>query len=185
MPICFLCNYFFLNIKLLCKHFIIGHPIHNFFECSCAEINCNRTFHLINSFRKHLAVHIINKPFELVHSSVNLINNSNNSVTLNNVDIVKPLFITNDSELNDSCTLDNYASKFLASLYSNPQVPRNVVQTVVDGISNIFNNIHHILKNKASNLLLNGNISNDCFNHFNSTLEVVEHPFTDLNTEYK
>jgi len=62
MPISFICNQPSLNIQLLCKHFIICHPDYNFIEYSCAEISCNRSFHLINSFKKHLATHIINEP---------------------------------------------------------------------------------------------------------------------------
>jgi len=80
---------------------------------------------------------------------------------------------------------ENYASKLLASLYSNPQIPRNVVQTVVNDMTSIFDNIHHTLKIRVSKLLSDGNISIECFNHFNSILDIIENPFSDLNTEYK
>jgi len=90
-----------------------------------------------------------------------------------------------DTELNDCLLEENYASKLLASLYSNPQIPRNVVQTVVNDMTSIFDNIHHTLQRRVSKLLSNGNISIECFNHFNSILDIIEHPFSDLNTEYK
>eukprot|EP00102_Acyrthosiphon_pisum_P012464 XP_008181629.1 PREDICTED: uncharacterized protein LOC103308990 [Acyrthosiphon pisum] len=79
----------------------------------------------------------------------------------------------------------NSVENFLASLYANPQVPRNVVQTVVKDMKNIFNGIHQTLKNSTIKLLSEGNISNESFNHFNNILEVLEEPFTDLGTEYK
>jgi len=90
-----------------------------------------------------------------------------------------------DTGSNDCLLEENYVSKFLASLYSNFQIPRNVVQTVVNDITPIFDNIHHILQRRVSKLLSDGNISIECFNHFNSILDIIEHPFTDLNTEYK
>lgn len=79
----------------------------------------------------------------------------------------------------------NSVDHFLASLYANPQVLRNVVQTVVKDMKNIFNGIHLTLKNSTIKLLSEGNISNESFNHFNNILEVLEEPFTDLGTEYK
>lgn len=79
----------------------------------------------------------------------------------------------------------NSVENFLASLYANPQVPRNVVQTVVKDIKNVFNGIHQTLKNSTIKLLSEGNISNKSFNHFNNILEVFEKPFTDFGTEHK
>lgn len=42
---------------MLCKHFQIKHTTHNFLSYNCIEDNCNRSFHLLNSFKKHLATH--------------------------------------------------------------------------------------------------------------------------------
>lgn len=93
MPICFICNQPSLNIQLLCKHFIICHPDHDFVEYSCAEIDCNRSFHLINSFKKHLATHIINEPLLLL--------------TPPNIDSVNQSSLSPDSS-NNACTSNKW-----------------------------------------------------------------------------
>lgn len=41
----------------------------------------------------------------------------------------------------DNVVATNSVDNFLASLYANPQVPRNVVQTVVKDMKNIFSSI--------------------------------------------
>lgn len=121
-----------------------------------------------------------------VNKSSSSPDSSNNPCTSNNMDIPTPLTSSIiDTELNDCLLEENYASKLLASLYSNPQIPRNVVQTVVNDMTSIFDNIHHTLQRRVSKLLSNANISIECFNHFNSILDIIEHPFSDLNTEYK
>jgi len=99
--------------------------------------------------------------------------------TSNNMDIPTPLtsFII-DTGSNDCLLEENYVSKFLTSLYSNSQIPRNVVQTVVNYITSIFDNIYHILQRRVSKLLSDGNISIECFNHFNSILDnIIKHLF--------
>lgn len=54
---CFICKESFLLISELCKHFKIKHVIHDFKEHTCVELNFNRSLHLLNSFKKHLASH--------------------------------------------------------------------------------------------------------------------------------
>ena len=155
MPICFICNQPSLNIQLLCKHFIICPPYHDFIEYSCAEIGCNRSFHIINSFKKHLATHIINEPLMLLKPpNIDSVikcslspDSSNNACTSNNMDSPTPLTSSIiDTGLNDCLLEENYASHLLASLYSNSRIPRNIGQTVVNDMTSIFDNIHHTLQ---------------------------------------
>lgn len=86
---------------------------------------------------------------------------------------------TTETDGNNCSVKEHNVSTFLASLYSNPQVPRNIVQTIVDDMSLLFDGIHHTLKSSISKLRLDGSISNENFDNLNSMLE---HPFHDLNT---
>lgn len=199
MPICFICKlhfshptHSFLSISLLCKHFQIKHSDYNFTFYDCAEVNCLRSFHLLNSLKKHLASHISVEEIstQTQHINSNCVTNSlpeqsdKNIIntSLDNMSSILPESIPIPGT--DNCVSVN-VDNFLASLYANPQVPRNVVQTVVKDVKNIFSDVHQTLKKNINKLLLEGNISHESFNHFNNTLEVLEEPFTDLCTEYK
>ncbi|KAF0706641.1 SAM domain-containing protein, partial [Aphis craccivora] len=166
--------------SLLSDLSIIESSQHN----NCAEINCNRSFHLINSFKKHLATHIINEPpillkppnTDSVNKSSLSPDSSNNPCTSNNMDIPTPLTSSIiDTELNDCLLEENYASKLLASLYSNPQIPRNVVQTVVNDMTSIFDNIHHTLQRRVSKLL--SNVPVNCTQQFIPMRHVLQNFF--------
>ncbi|CAI6369501.1 unnamed protein product [Macrosiphum euphorbiae] len=197
MPTCFVCKQCLLSIPLLCKHFTICHPDYDFLEYTCSENDCNRTFHLINSFKKHLATHKDYNPCSKVKSprvtsgdncSSSVNNNCSSStlnVCINNGIETSYTPFEKDPSANNCSIQEDYVSSFLSKLYANPLVPRNVVQTIVDDMSLIFDGLDHTLRSSVSKLLMDGNISNECFDHFNSILEVVKHPFNDLNTEYK
>jgi len=88
MPICFICKQYLSSIKNLSKHFQFKHSSHDFSMYICAENDCDRSFHLLNSFKKHLSTHM--------------------SRTLSH-DSTSPL-ITNTSMVVNNCTL---ASNFI------------------------------------------------------------------------
>lgn len=146
---------------MLCKHFQIKHTSHNFFSYNCIEDNCNRSFHLLNSFKKHLATHV---PIET--STPIQQNDSTNTITNSlpleqcNTDTLPIIgsLVTSSSlsgiNINSSVTENNTVEKCISSLYANPQVPRNVVQKIVEDMKNIFNSIKHNLKNDTNKLLL-------------------------------
>lgn len=196
MPTCFVCKQCLLSIPLLCKHFTICHPDYDFIEYTCSENDCNRTFHLINSFKKHLATHKDYNPCSKVKSprvtsgdncssSVNNCSSSTLNVCINNGIETTYTPFEKDPSGNNCSIQEDYVSSFLSKLHANSLVPINVVQTIVDDMSLIFDGLNHTLRSSVSKLLMDGNISNECFDHFNSILEVVKHPFNDLNTEYK
>jgi len=76
---------------------------------------------------------------------------------------------------------------FLASLYSNSQIPRNVVQEVMDGINEIIGGITNTLKKGILELSIDKNeIScGDFFEYFNSAIDNIDKTFMNLDTEYK
>ncbi|KAE9543677.1 hypothetical protein AGLY_002073, partial [Aphis glycines] len=187
---------FIKSVSLGHGHFTICHPDYDFFEYTCSENDCNRTFHLINSFKKHLATHKHYNPCSKVKSP-SVASGDNCSTSVNNNCSSSTLNLCSNNGIETSYTpfekdtrgnncyiQEDYVCSFLSKLYSNPQVPRNVVQTIVD-MSLIFDGINHTLRSSVSKFLLDSNISNECFDHFNSILEVVKDPFNDLNTEYK
>jgi hypothetical protein len=85
----------------------------------------------------------------------------------------------------NNCFCENTIEKCVASLYANPQIPRNVVQTVVEDMLNIFDNVHKTLKTKTDKLLVDGHISKESFDHYINILDEFGHPFSNLGTEYK
>lgn len=59
MPTCNICNEIYATSKALITHLKIVHGCHNESIFQCAELNCNRLFSSLNSFRKHLKTHVV------------------------------------------------------------------------------------------------------------------------------
>lgn len=77
MPSCFICKESFPLISALCKHFQIKHATHDFVEYTCIELNCDRSFHLLNSYKKHLATHLKDT---LMSESLSDVNSSGSNI---------------------------------------------------------------------------------------------------------
>lgn len=174
MPSCYICKDLFPTIPLLCKHFQIKHATHDFIEYICVEGDCNRSFHLLNSFKKHLKMHVSHTLLSIVKENSNVnVSAENNISSVNSSGCFVNLSPMGIEMPSTSDTLaDNYIGKFLASLYSNAQIPRNVIQLVIEGIKNSLVN---------SNLIIPPYISN----HINSVFQDIDNTFLNLNTEYK
>jgi len=74
---------------------------------------------------------------------------------------------------------DTHIGKFLASLYSNAHIPRNVIQLIIEGMVGVIEGIKQSLLNSSSTIPLN--ISD----HIKSVFENIDTTFSKLNTEYK
>jgi hypothetical protein len=133
MVSCFICNQTFSTIQIFIKHFEYKHFSHNFSIYYCAERDCNRSFNLLNSFKKHLSSHIKHLTIkstsnnEIIHSPSSSTSNllcvdSNNIVAVNSLHASNPELELPILPIN----------KFVSSLYSNSQNPRNIVQEVMD-----------------------------------------------------
>lgn len=124
------------------------HKDYYFFEYTCSENDCNRTFHLINSFKKYLATHSFHStlyPCSKVKSP-RVTSGDNCSSSVNNC---------NSSTLNLRCNNGIETSytpfeKDTSGNNCNIQVPRNVVRTIVDDMSLIFDGINHTLRSSVS-----------------------------------
>lgn len=187
MPLCFICKKSSPNIGSLCKHFQYKHANHNFIEYIYVENQCNRSYYLLNSFKKHLAtIHYTQKPKlenniqtsyddnDLV--SLNILNsNVNTSTDLTDLPSIQHLPVNNcNPNINE-----HQIQQFLASLYANSQIPRNVIQTFTEGITNIIKGIEGSLMNCPIEIPTN------IINHITTTFQCFYSNFTNLNTEYK
>jgi len=193
MPICFICKQHLSSIKNLKKHFQFKHSTDDFSMYICAENDCNRSFHLLNSFKKHLSTHMS----ETVSNVSTSLVNSFSSIVVNNCSIdsncIAPVNNTFFNSLasdiltgfNNPSVIENHYSTLMASLYSNPQVPGNVVQTVVEGINNIVGGIKNSLINTTSQLLADDNISTNIYESLNLKINNIDNSFTCFSTEYK
>lgn len=186
---CFICKESFLLISELCKHFQIKHVTHDFKEYTCVELNCNRSFHLLNSFEKHLATHltdaliptVIDKSNIVTSVVINLCPDKNSKSSTNPFHIIAemPNSATALDNFDDFRLTDNHIGKFLASLYSNAQIPRNVIQLVIEGMADIIEGIKNSLLN------CNLKIPHDISNHIESVFKNIDSTFSNLKTEYK
>lgn len=180
MVSCFICNQTFSTIQILIKHFS-----HNFSIYYCAEKYCNRSFHLLNSFKKHLSSHIKHLTiestcnYEIIHSPSPSTSNllcvdSNNIVAVNSLQAL-------------NAELELPINKFVSSLYSNAQIPRNVVQEVMDGINEIIIGITDTLKNSILEFSADNEEINreDFYDYFKCEINKIDKTFTNLDTEYK
>jgi len=189
MPTCFICKESFPIISTLCKHFQIKHATHNFVEYICIELNCDRSFHLLNSYKKHLATHLKyalistvieeSTVFTSVNESLFYVNSSGSNINSLPIPPQNCISTTVLDNFYDFRLTDNHIGKFLASLYSNPQIPRNVIQLILEGMTGIIEGIKQSLLN--SNLIIPHNI----FDHIKSVFENIDTTFSNLNTEYK
>lgn len=188
MVLCFICKQTFSTVKILIKHFQYKHFSHNFSIYYCAEKDCNRSFHLLNSFKKHLSSHI--KHLTVESTCKNYLIGSQSLSTSN------PICIANSSNVNDNIPQLSNAeraqpelpiNKFVSSLYSNAQIPRNVVQEVMDGVNEIITGITNTLKKSIIEFSAAKNEiqCEDFYEYFNYEINKIDKAFANLDTEYK
>jgi len=112
---------------------------------------------LLNSFKKHLATlltdtlipTVIDKSNIVTSVDINLCPNKNSKSSTNPFHIFAemPNSATALDNFNDLRLTDNHIGKCLASLYSNAQIPRNVIQLVIEGMADIIEDIKISLLN--------------------------------------
>lgn len=100
-------------------------------------------------------------------TTINNLTFEHNNADKNFIDSSDPNIFILESVPN-SCLIQNSIEKLLATLCANPQIPRNVVQTIVVNMINIFDTVYQTLKNSTNKLLLESKMSNVSFNNFNN-----------------
>jgi len=185
MPSCFLCKLKLNSINTLFTHFNFQHSYNTFDTFHCAEEGCSRSFNLKNSFRKHLQKHILDEEPHPSTSKTELRNNfpsdhSNDFFpgspnTANKTKIIDPAEILKKSIAN-----------FIASLYSSPIIPRNIIQIVVDGVEQIFSEgIVIFIKNYAEQVLKKNIMPENYYSMFIGVGNIIENAFICFKTEHK
>jgi hypothetical protein len=102
---------------------------------SCASTGCLRTFQIFNSYRRHyLKNHsVLNDPLQ---------SSTSKNVGDHSEDISDSLQNFSTESSNDfdnlSIPLGDSLAQFTSALYANPQVPLNIVDTVFNGVKDIF-----------------------------------------------
>lgn len=149
MPICAICYLSFQDIKNLLIHFKLIHNLKPDDRYNCGENACTRHFPSLNSYRKHLKVHV---------DSLNNTSNDCSNVS-NTFEISEASFLSNEThtslessnDTNDCDIKDNKAKLqnllnimnrkmlvFFSSLYANNTLNRANVQIIMEHIKDLF-----------------------------------------------
>lgn len=144
------------HIRMFCKFTLT-------FNFQCGEVGCFRLYSGSYSFKKHL-LRCHGVPYSLVSSS----SSKYSPVKLE---------IRNDSDLThcNVSLLNRKLTLFFASLYSNPCVPRNQIQTVSTGVVDCFQFFLSLLKQ---------NVTQTSENDFEDFFSLDEN-LLEYNSEYK
>lgn len=194
MPVCFICNKTSPTIISLKHHFDIIHSNIKIDRYKCAEHGCNRHFSLLNSFKRHLRLHhaergtqednrfnpvnISEQPLCIIDSNAESIPCSSGSKEIGSI----PNQFTPIHRPSSNIGFQDRLAKFCASLYAKPQVPRNVIQFVIDGINSV---VIDALKDSSRSLHDTDSQSLHSQSHVTSLVNVIEHSFHSLSSEHK
>lgn len=187
MPTCFLCKLKLNSINTLFTHFNFQHSYNTFDTFYCAEEGCLKLFNLKNSIRKHLQKHILDeKPHTLIpltelrnnFLSDRIINIDNNYCN----DFSFESQVTANKIIDFAEILNKPIANFIASLYANPIIPRNVIQIVIDGVGQIFSEgLVIFIKNYVEQLTNKNKIPENYYSMFID----IENAFICFKTEHK
>ncbi|XP_046405832.1 uncharacterized protein LOC124170865 isoform X1 [Ischnura elegans] len=191
MPVCDKCGAEISTIRGLFAHYTFAHPIADHYRC--AENGCFRVFHSRNSFRKHLQkVHkFLLEPTEIgdqIHNGLvvdqddgdyedmpNLSNNASHDTAPQtktfSQDFINSLFFCADA--------------FVSKLYSNPCLPRNHIQTIIEDVETFLGGgFLELLRTKVTNSLRLSNCDEGETEEVLKMFQALESPFKHLSTEH-
>lgn len=193
MPKCFVCYVDLSTYKQLCTHITLYHqkwglPLNNYI---CLEEDCKRKFFLFNSFKKHLKSHQKESNSLDIHA---------NDISTNNLlSIVPPVTNSTTSDLhsmesksvtNSSCNLNiepmkniesvtNPIAKFASLLYANSVIPLNVVQEIMENLSN------NIIKPLLDPSSMHDTVKEDCYQTTYNKIASLNESMKDFESEHK
>lgn len=186
---CTVCHRQLQSIENLIKHMKATHPYEASFQCGFPK--CFRKYVNIESLKKHFntshkklcnnsdASSTFTKRFTTVHTDE--ASSSSNTDTLN-ITTNKSSNVQVDRNVTNISTVDDTILKFIAKLYSNSSITRNVVQTLVDDCSELVQDLLSYIKCKlqSETFFSNNNISEVLDNVFYNIK-----PFEKYSTEYR
>lgn len=194
MLTCNSCKTLFPNVKDLITH-IRKHCTH-YLENSrcyrCGERECFKQFTSVDAFRRHLkSKHIVDAPSILEDLGEIISCNNAAEATPNNF-LQDDVTLDTPSDLEKEeipCTdtankLVQNTTQFIASLYSNPTIPRSTVQTVVDGLTLFHENFSDTLRKQFQT---HETIENDAnaYSSLNGVLTTLKDCMLPFTSEYK
>lgn len=194
MLTCFICRKQILNIKTLKLHFELLHSSKELRIYKCIEDDCNREFQLFNSFRRHIVrEHLSNITNNVLLPSLNVVDlETSDNTTGNDCKHQQPIPCSSSDPIPSeplSCDeiVENGLSMFIASLYANQSLSRNVVQTVISGFTQFMANpLLLAIKNQLEKLTSNNIIPQDSLNTVINKIEpLLTQPLSQLDTEHK
>lgn len=179
---CSICKTEYHDFKTYFVHLNYFHNITDYFKCPFQ--NCKRVYDTKSSLKKHLCAYhgVQNK------NNVCMSENDNTGTDGNQGDIDEPTnvfesTVHNNDHVNESSPLSNFKIElnklllsFLSQLYSISSLPRTVIQTIIQLVTDLFTSEPIlILKNTLNS------ISGEC----SSMLSLLQSSFENLGTDYK
>ncbi|XP_055910338.1 uncharacterized protein LOC129944725 isoform X1 [Eupeodes corollae] len=183
MVFCFLCKSFFKDLKSLKSHFNFSHSEHEFLNYKCNEDGCKRSFSSFNSFRRHIQKEHIS----LVQNHPNCIDDiesePNDFIKIYPKRIIEQF---NMATVSKTPPVNESLSIFIASLYGNVLLPRNVVQKVIEGLKEFFSTLGPAINNTVNAICQEYSLSNDISKVLVETLvPTIISPLESFMTEQK
>lgn len=185
MPVCYLCLKYFDLYTGLFLHFKIVHNLRTDSTYRCREGLCRRDFQTINSFRKH-----VKNKHGTFQNECNISTSDNYSDTSSN-------FFNLSSSTNNTTNkrrddfevfehiLNTCVLQFIAKLYDNSTIPRNVIQLIVEETSDLFNSdLICFLKKYVIDAFESCSNCKERVSTTNTLFNKIQNPFKGLSSEY-
>lgn len=204
MVTCFICKTLVTDLKALRTHFSFFHTHHTFDQYSCVETGCSRSYHLFNSFRRHYlknhrtlatTTNTTTTDENRQCSSTNYECSTSNDVENNILPLSEPTLESNCSipTLEEAVSVPDVSlnmavASMIALFYGSVNLPRNIVQIIIERFHNIILNsllplIHQLLQNmdEQGTISLNGLLS-DVMRTITNEITSV---YTSFSTEHR
>lgn len=197
MPKCSFCGLSYFKVNALITHLKYIHQCQENSIFHCAEINCNRSFPLLKSYRKHLSIHTnaltqIGKDYKVLPNHSLLpengakLENTDNPEQIGNPEIIKVYLSEPDPE-NSFMTFKNklYDNNiiFISKLYSESTFSRKDIQKIINAINNLLFEPMDIFEKSIKQILKNYDHNDQTF-MINKFFEEFNNLFKGFETEF-
>lgn len=197
MVVCFLCAAEVIHFKALRVHFQFFHKNHYFEQYRCTESGCSRSYHLFNSYRRHyLKIHSTEE--FLRNEEIEGLVDTNIEIPLEGVSsssVVPPsstgddlsVIVAPDADISlCNVSLESTLALFIATLYGAANLPRNVVQTMVENFQNISHSVIALMHELLLKTINNGGISSSNHSEALQTIRTeVNSVFSTFSSEHR
>lgn len=197
MPKCFLCHRLENSVHNLFKHFTFAHENHSFRTYHCIEDGCGRSFHLKNTFRKHINTHVArniisrsDRPLDRTHTE------SIHSETTDSFTHIEPTMhsesmersrpsMSNTAMSNTAVTNKYSLAHFMSAQYANPLIPRNAVQSMANEMQKYIETLSGEIDATFTEMYNAFQQGSNISTFRDKFLSIAQSPNKDLDTEHK